>query len=418
MVNKLKKYRFDELYDMSSGISSKPEQAGHGFPFVSFSTIFNNVFLPNELDELMNTSIKERQIYSVKKGDIFLTRTSETLDELGMSSVALKDYPDATFSGFSKRLRPKEEGLVDSKFIGFYLRSYLFRKAMNNNAIMTLRASFNEQIFSYLELLLPTFEVQCKIGELLYNIYEKIEVCNSLINQIENMSMSIFDYWFIQFDFPNISIKPYKTSGGEMFYSKELNRKIPDGWKTITLGDFCEIYQPKTISQKVMDANASYLVYGSNGIIGKYSKFNHEDSEVVVSCRGACGNIHRTRPKSWITGNSMVFKIKNKNINNEFIYHSLRWLNLKNSSTGSVQGQLTRTNVSVHNIVLPDEKIIKKYNNIVAPLVEKKLLLFAEIDKYQNLLDWLTPLLINGQVTFKEAQKHINQAAEPQEDYG
>lgn len=402
---------------MSSGISSKPEQAGHGYPFVSFSTIFNNIFLPNELEELMNTSPKERQTYSVKKGDVFLTRTSETLDELGMSSVALKDYPNATFSGFSKRLRPKKEGLIDPKFMGFYLRSYLFRKAMNNNAIMTLRASFNEQIFSYLELLLPSFETQCIIGELLHNIYQKIEVSNKMISEIDNISMAIFDYWFIQFDFPNDVNKPYKTSGGKMYYSPELNRKIPDGWESITLDDFCEIYQPKTISQKVMDDNANHLVYGSNGVIGKYSKYNHEDSEIVVSCRGACGNIHRTRPKSWITGNSMVFKLKNENIHNEFIYHSLRWLNLKNSSTGSVQGQLTRTNVSVNNIVLPNEKIIEKYNTIVSSLVEKKLILLDEIDKYQNLLDWLTPLLINGQVTVKEAQEHINQAAEPQEVY-
>src|SRR5664280_2026702 len=104
-MSEIKKHKFSNLYSMSSGISSKPEQAGKGCPFVSFSTVFNNYFLPVNLPDLMDTSELEQETYSVRKGDIFLTRTSETIDELGMSCVALKDYPKATFSGFVKRLR-------------------------------------------------------------------------------------------------------------------------------------------------------------------------------------------------------------------------------------------------------------------------------------------------------------------------
>ncbi len=104
-MTRLKKYKFSELYEMSSGISSKPEQAGHGESFVSFSTVFNNYFLPEVLPDKMNSSEKDQEKCSVKKGDLFLTRTSETLDELGMSSVAIKDYPKATFSGFFKKIQ-------------------------------------------------------------------------------------------------------------------------------------------------------------------------------------------------------------------------------------------------------------------------------------------------------------------------
>src|ERR1700734_3298822 len=96
-MNKVKSYKFSDLYTMNSGISTKPEQAGHGGPFLSFKTVFNNHFLPSELIDLMNTSENEQEIYSIQEGDIFLTRTSETLDELGMSSVAVQDYPKATF---------------------------------------------------------------------------------------------------------------------------------------------------------------------------------------------------------------------------------------------------------------------------------------------------------------------------------
>ena len=166
-MNKLHKHAFSELYDISSGLSSTKEQAGHGAPFVSFSTVFNNYFLPDELPDLMDTSMADQEKYSVKRGDILITRTSETVDELAMSCVALKDYPKATFSGFVKRLRPKEKSTVYDKYMAFFLRSEYFRNVINAKTIMTLRASFNEDIFSYLDLYLPNYEEQVKIGDFL-----------------------------------------------------------------------------------------------------------------------------------------------------------------------------------------------------------------------------------------------------------
>lgn len=112
----IKKYAFADLYEISSGISTTKEQAGHGAPFVSFRTVFNNYFLPDVLDERMDTSASEQEKFSVRKGDIFITRTSETVDELAMSCVAIKDYPKATFSGFVKRLRPKNGWTAPSSF--------------------------------------------------------------------------------------------------------------------------------------------------------------------------------------------------------------------------------------------------------------------------------------------------------------
>lgn len=111
-MNKLSKIRLQKLYEMSSGVSTSKNSAGHGFPFISFSTIFNNFYLPDILEDLMETTDKQRTESSVKEGDVLMTRTSETPDELAYSCVALKDYPDATFSGFAKRLRPIKRDLV------------------------------------------------------------------------------------------------------------------------------------------------------------------------------------------------------------------------------------------------------------------------------------------------------------------
>ncbi len=102
-------YRMGDLYDIASGLSKSAKELSNGkSPFVSFRTIFYNYFLPIKLPDLVNTNEKEWEKYSVKKGDVFLTRTSETMHELGMSCVALHDYDRATFNGFSKRLRLKK----------------------------------------------------------------------------------------------------------------------------------------------------------------------------------------------------------------------------------------------------------------------------------------------------------------------
>jgi len=98
-----KTYRPGELFDVFSGLSKPREEFGFGHPFLTFKDVFYNYFAPDELGSLANTSEKERVKCSIKKGDVFLTRTSETVHELGMSSVALSDVENATFNGFTKR---------------------------------------------------------------------------------------------------------------------------------------------------------------------------------------------------------------------------------------------------------------------------------------------------------------------------
>jgi len=417
-MNNLKRHKFSDLYDISSGISSKKEQAGHGAPFLSFSTVFNNHFIPEELNEKMDTSEEEQEKYSIKAGDIFLTRTSETLDELGMSSVAVKDYPQATYSGFLKRLRPKQSDVTYHKYLAFYLRGYLFRKSMNYKAVMTLRASLNEKIFSYLDLLLPEYSQQKKIGDFLYHIEEKIELNKKINKELESMAKLIYDYWFIQFDFPDENGKPYKSTGGKMAYNKELKRKIPNGWKVQSLGDLCDLYQPKTISEKDLIVNGEFPVFGANGIVGYYNKYNHEDSVVAVTCRGnTCGNILRTLPKAWITGNAMVVNSKRSEISTEFIFQMLHWIGIEKSITGSAQPQITRSNLAMLKCLVPDDKTLKKFNEFIKPQIKKRLENENEISFLTKLRDWLLPMLINGQISVKESENELAIAAEPDTEY-
>jgi len=424
-MNDLKTYKFSSLYDMSSGISTKPEQAGHGSPFVSFSVVFKGFFLPERLTELMHTSSDEKEKYSVKEGDIFLTRTSETLDELGMSSVAIKNYPEASYSGFLKRLRPTQDAVTYHKFMAFYLRSQLFRKTMNNNAIMTLRASLNEQIFSYLDLLLPSYEDQVKIGDFLFRLNEKIRINNNIINEIESLTKLIYDYWFVQFNFPDSKGKPYKDSGGKMVYNELLKREIPAIWESCYLGDVVArtgtglnprdnfvlgegknyYVTIKNIEQGriVLDNKCDRISDEALDIINKRSDLKKGD--ILYTSIQPVGTTYLVRetPKNWNI-NESVFTIRpNLNIiSSEFLYMFLSGDYIKaytkNVSAGSIHKGVRHGTLKECKFLLPADDILTEFSSRIKDLLDKCYVLQNQNQSLSKLRDWLSPMLINGQV--------------------
>src|SRR5579872_2754908 len=158
-----KEYKLNEVYDFASGLSKPASEFGHGYQFLSFKEIFQSYFLPSELKNLVNSTPKEQATCSIKKGDVFLTRTSETQEELGMSSVALKDYPNATFNGFTKRLRPKGNVKILPEYAGFYFRTPRFRALVTAMSSITTRASLNNEMLSALTITIPSVPKQQQI---------------------------------------------------------------------------------------------------------------------------------------------------------------------------------------------------------------------------------------------------------------
>lgn len=200
MESKWKTSFLTDHYIISSGLSKPAKDFGTGYPFLSFKDIFYNYFLPDSLTQLVQSTDKERAACSVKRGDVFLTRTSETMHELGMSSVALKDYGDATFNGFCKRLRPKEESELEPEYVGYYLRSPLFRQNMLAFSTMSTRASLNNEMISRLEISYPGRKIQKKIAHVLLSFDKKIAISKAINQTLEQMSQTLFKSWLVDFD--------------------------------------------------------------------------------------------------------------------------------------------------------------------------------------------------------------------------
>ena len=425
-MNKLAYHKFADLYRMNSGISSKPEQAGHGAPFLSFSTVFNNYFLPEKLADRMDSSEIEQEKYSIQEGDIFLTRTSEVIDELGMSSVALKSHPNATYSGFLKRLRPIQEDTIYPKFIAFYLRSPLFRKTMTNNAVLTLRASLNEDIFSYLNLVLPKYSEQVKAGDFLYLLSQKIE-CNNRINaELEAMAKTLYDYWFVQFNFPDHNGQPYKSSGGKMVYNSTLKRQIPAGWDICNLSDIISRsgtgLNPRD-NFKLGSGENYYVTIKNinNGKIILDEKCDKIDDEAIaiidrrsqlqpgdilftsIEPVGVTYLIHE-KPINWNINESVFTLRPDYNVmTSEFLYLLLSSSEMKaftkNVSSGSVHKGIRHGVLKTFKLPCDSKSIVDDFSKTIKPILRKIFVLDCENQHLTQLRDWLLPMLMNSQVT-------------------
>ena len=424
----MEKIKFSDLYTISSGISSTKEQAGHGSPFLSFSTVFNNFFIPDKLEDLMDTSESEQKTYSIKSGDIFLTRTSEVIDELAMSSVALKDYPNATYSGFLKRLRPIDGLKTYPKFMAFYLRTPLFRKTITNNATMTLRASFNETIFSYLDLLLPDYSEQKKIGDFLYLINQKIALNKQINARLEEMAKTLYDYWFVQFDFPDANGKPYKSSGGEMVFDETLKREIPKGWEVKSLGEVVTHWttglNPRdnfslgngenfyVTIKNIKDNEIKFhtcakITDEALNVINKRSKLDKGDILFTsIEPIGSTYLLHE-KPKNWDI-NESVFSIRSKSdfITPYFLFMLLSSDEIKSFtrqvSTGSVHKGIRHESLKRFTFAYSGIDLIKNFTNLISPMQQNIFFLQKQNHHLTQLRDFLLPMLMNGQVSVAE----------------
>ena len=374
-MSKLKEYKLNELYVMSSGISSSKSQAGRGYPFVSFRDIFNNTFLPENLTELMNTSDRDRIKYSVKKGDVFITRTSETPDELAMSSVALKDYPNATFSGFAKRLRPIDNKKVYDKYMAFYFRSKYFRKIVNANTIMTLRASFNEEIFSYIKIQIPDYDTQVKIGDMLYKIEKKILINNQINNNLEELAYSIF--------------------------LQRFTKKILNG----TIGDIIKENEKSKI--KVSDAKT---------LKGKYPFFTSGESilewnDYLVEGRNLFFNTGGNADVKYYVGKAMystdTWCVTTNGDFSDYLYlyfKTIRGELDRKFFHGSGLKHLQKDLLKQEKIYIPEKEEISQFNILVRPMFDIISENKIESQKLKSLKEFILPLLMNGQINVDDIE--------------
>ena len=234
-------------YEVRSGLSKPAKDFGSGYPFLTFKDVFYNYFTPESLGDFVQSTQKEREGCSILRGDVFLTRTSETMHELGMSCVALRDYKYATFNGFCKRLRPKPESDLLPEYVGYYLRSPKFRQAMLAMSTMSTRASLNNEMIGRLEISFPSRKSQIQISEILKSLDDRITLLRETNTTLEAIAQTLFKSWFVDFDPVHAKMQGHAPEGmdeataalfPDSFEESELG-PVPKGWRIGSVEDLC-----------------------------------------------------------------------------------------------------------------------------------------------------------------------------------
>lgn len=430
-------------YDIRSGLSKPAKDFGSGYPFLTFKDVFYNYFTPDELGDLVQSSDKERENCSVKRGDVFLTRTSETMHELGMSCVALQDYENTTFNGFCKRLRPHQNSELVPEYVGYYLRSSKFRQSMLAFSTMSTRASLNNEMIGRLEISYPPEDEQIEIAKVLKNLDDKITLSRQINQTLEQMAQTLFKSWFVDFDpvvdnaldtgffeqnfeFPDELLRRAETRKAaressdftplpedirQLFPaafeecaepSLGFSGWVPQGWIAAPLTTVANIVYGKNLP-KTKILNEGYPVYGGNGVIGSYSHYLYKKPQVLISCRGAAsGKVHWTKPFCFVTNNSLV--IEEKNISSLYIYYSLLQQDLTNLTSGSAQPQMTIANLNPVNVLLPKNEIVSRFVRYAQDLQTSCEARKIECEMLSTLRDTLLPKLISGELRLSASE--------------
>ncbi len=392
-MSEWKEYKLNEVYDFASGLSKGAEEFGFGNGFLGFTDIFKNFFVPNELTSLVNSTEKEQQSCSIKRGDVFLTRTSETDEDLGMSCVALKDYPNATFNGFTKRLRPKGNVEILPEYAGFYFRSPKFRGTVSGMSSITTRASLNNGMLAELKISLPDIEEQKAIAETLTSLHNKVDLLKRHNKTLEQLAETLYRKWFANDSGGNLKVEPL----GKVF-DIGIGRTPPrkeHQWFTLSPSDI------KWVSIKDMGTNGVYMdtvsEYLTKEAIEKFSVPVIPESTVMLSFKMTIGRLSISTEK--MVSNEAIAHFKQKEgsvLFPEFLYLFLKtysWAEL--GSTSSIVESINSQIIKEIEIIIPDEHKIHELKNLIRPYFQKIKSNQIQIRILTQSRDTLLPKLIN-----------------------
>jgi type I restriction enzyme S subunit len=313
-----------EYLDFKNGLNPDVKRIGRGLPFISVMDILaDGTINYDSIRGKVEATEREIENFSVEKGDILFQRSSETLEDVGRANVYM-DNRTAVYGGFV--IRGRKIGDYNPLFFKYLLSTPLARKRTCRMGAGAQHFNIGQGGLSKISLCFPLMEEQNKIARLLSLIDERIATQNKIIDKLQSL------------------IKGLRVCCMQR-----------NGSNNVYLSEIAQIYQPQTISSAELTEDG-FLVYGANGIIGKYKDYNHKTEQICITCRGnTCGMVNYTKPMSWITGNAMVIntdKYQDK-VYKKYLYHYLSAYNFNSIISGSGQPQIVRTPLEKLKITLP-----------------------------------------------------------------
>ena len=408
-----------------SGVDKKTNDGEASVRLCNFTDVYKNWAITSSMhDSFMVASANEREIakFSLHRGQVAVTKDSETRDDIGIPTYIADNFDDVIL-GYHCALITPDEIQLNGKYLNAFLHTEFIHKFFSANASGSgQRYTLSIETLNSIPIYLPSLEEQERIGNIFSCIDRKIELNRQINDYLEAMAQQLYDYWFVQFDFPDEIGLPYKSSGGKMVWNEMLKREIPDGWEVVNIFEGASVLYgfPFSTESFVEETTEKPIVRIRDILDGSVSAYTTEDvdekyrlnkGDVVI---GMDGNFHmniwqddnaylnqrcvRIRPMS----DSLVSSI-------QIFYDAKPYIEARERTIkGSTVGHLSDKDMKLLQILVP--KRTKQFNprpvfdNIVDEISRNRIEISGLIKQRNELL----PLLMNGQVSVRRLNNHLS----------
>lgn len=364
---------------------------------------------------------------------------------LGQVGIIPKESNFERYIISNKQIRVRlDTSKLDPLFAFYWFSSPWMVSTIKTRNVGSTVPLINLSIIKKLPLRIPEkINEQKSIAKVLSDLDAKIELNNKINQELEAMAKTLYDYWFVQFDFPDVNGKPYKSSGGKMVYNAELKREIPEGWGVEKVSNCCKIVDCLHSKKPEFhfEAEGYYLLQLENlkddGLIdlsNKYyiskndytnwtSRIEVKENDIVITNAGRVGATAQI-PENLVTGiGRNITAIRPISISPTYLFLAFRGLDMKrqiawNTDQGAFFTSLNVKGIKLLYVLRPPKVVEASFEKNVLAIRKKRELFQSQNQHLTALRDWLLPMLMNGQVTVKEAEEKLSMAAEPSVKYG
>lgn len=244
----LTRYRLGDIATVDiSGVDKKTTPGEKSVRLCNYVDVYHNYAITKDfISSFMIASANsvELDTFSLRKGDVAITKDSETRDDLGASTYIVEDFDEDVVLGYHTALIRPDNEVLDSSYLNALLNTTLYKTYWFNNASGSgQRYTLSQDVIEDLPLFLPDIKVQRRVGEYFSLLEKRAALCRRENKVLKDRIKQLYDYWFVQFDFPNADGKPYKSNGGKMEWNETLKRDIPAGWDFKSLSSYLQFNQ-------------------------------------------------------------------------------------------------------------------------------------------------------------------------------
>ena len=416
----LKKYKLSDVAKVEISSVDKKTKAGETpVRLCNFTDVYHNWAITSDMaDTFMEASANTNEIekFTIKKGQVAFTKDSETRDDIGIPTYIADNFENVLLGYHCALITPDETKLC-GKYLNAFMHSAYIQKYFENSASGSgQRYTLSLETLESMPLLLPSLAEQKRIGKIFTSLDKKIELNHKINQNLEAMAKLLYDYWFVQFDFPNEEGKPYKSSGGKMVWNDALKRNIPEGWHCgnlfeiakFTNGLACQKFRPKAGETPLPVIKIREMRDGFTADTEEVTP-NIPDSVKVFNGEILFSWSASLEVMLWAFGegglNQHIFKVTSANSfpKSFYYYQLLDYVDVFKKmaeARKTTMGHITQDHLQQSTIAIPNDiKITVEFEKRISPVFEQMVKLQEEILALTKQRDELLPLLMNGQVS-------------------